>query len=138
MAQVNVELKDYVNAEDGSLLIKKNGKWVITNFDELNKENADQFKSLEKLAMDFEAFSKNAKHFVVYAKSHFLVVFNYFKIKILSGEIDVTSEELLKLDEAVLNDKISVEEAIEKHEFLHEVFNKLYLNDKEMKEFPEV
>ena len=26
MAQINIELKDYVNAKDGSLLIKKNGK----------------------------------------------------------------------------------------------------------------
>ena len=138
MAKIDIELKDYVNAPDGSLLIKKNGKWVVTDFEEVNKINEEKFKNFENLATDFEALARNSKHFVDYAKSHFLVVFNYFKIKILSGEIDVVDEEILKLDEAVLNEKISVEEAIKKHEFLKSVFEKLYLSDKEMKEFPEV
>ena len=138
MGQVNIELNDYVNAKDGSLLIKKNGKWQTTNFDELNKENESRIDHFDKALVEFEAFKKNAKHFVVYSKSHFLVVFNYFKIKIISGELDVVDEEILKLDEAVLNEEISVEEAIEKHEFLKEVYTKLYLKEKEYKEFPEV
>lgn len=138
MAQVNIELSDYANAKDGSILIKRNGKWVITNFDELNKANVEEFKKYELLSVEVEALKKNAKHFVDYAKSHFLVVFNYFKIKILSGEIDVLEDELLRLDESVLNGEISVEEAIQKHEFLQKVFTQLYLDEKETKEFPEV
>lgn len=138
MAQVNIEISDYVNAKDGSILIKKNGKWVITNFDELNKGNVEKLNKLGLLSNEVEALKKNAKHFVVYAKSHFLVVFNYFKIKILSGEVDVLDEGLLKLDEAVISGEISVEDAIQKHDLLLKVFNELYLNNKETKEFPEV
>lgn len=137
MAQINVELQDYVNAKDGSLLIKKGGKWVITSFEELNKQNSEKLKSLEHLEPDFQALARNNKHFIKYAKSHFMVVFNSFKIKILSGEIDETNEEVLKLDESVLNNEISVEEALKKHPFLQETFDKIY-QDKEMIEFPEV
>ena len=138
MGRINIELDDYANAKDGSLLIKKNGKWTITNFDELNKDNEEALGKLENLEPKFNALARNNKHFVDYAKSHFFVVFNYFKIKILSGEIDVVDEEILRLDEAVLNDEISVADAIEKHEELKRVFTKLYLEKKEMKEFPEV
>lgn len=138
MGRINIELDDYANAKDGSLLIKKNGKWTITNFDELNKQNEETLGKLENLEPKFNALARNNKHFVDYAKSHFFVVFNYFKIKILSGEIDVVDEEVLRLDEAVLNDEISVADAIEKHEELKRVFTKLYLEKKEMKEFPEV
>lgn len=138
MAQVNIELGDYLNAKEGSLLIKKGGKWVTTSFEELNKANAAKFKDLEELKCNYLGLKENARHFVVYAKSHFLVVFNYFKIKILSGEIDCNDEEVLKLDEAVLNDEISVEEALTKNEFLSEIYEKLYLDKKELKEYPEV
>ena len=138
MAKIEIELPDYVNAKDGSLLIKKNGKWVITNFDELNKVNEQKLKKVDDLEIDFNALARNNKHFVTYAKSHFLVVFNYFKIKVLSGEIDVVDENIMRLDEEVLNGSLSVEEAIEKHELLKETFTKLYLTKKEMKEFPEV
>ena len=135
---VNIELNDFINAKDGSLLIKRNGKWEATTFEELNKVNDPKFKELEELKSNYLGLKANAKHFVVYAKSHFLVVFNYFKVKILSGELDVFDEEILKLDEAVLNNEISVKDAIEKHEFLKEVYTKLYLNDAELKEYPEV
>ena len=138
MAKIDIELGDYVNAADGSLLIKKNGHWTVTSFAELNKVNDPKFKGLEELKSNYLGLKNNAKHFVTYAKSHFLVVFNYFKIKILSGELDVLDQEVLRLDEAVLNGKISVEEAIEKHEFLKETYKKLYLDEKETKEYPEV
>ena len=59
-------------------------------------------------------------------------------INILSGDLDVEDEEVLKLDEAVLNDEISVQDALEKHEFLKETFAKIYLDKKETIEFPEV
>ena len=81
MAQVNIELGDYLNAKEGSLLIKKNGKWVATSFEELNKGNESKFKELEELKMSYLGLKEHSRRFVVYAKSHFLVVFNYFKIK---------------------------------------------------------
>lgn len=138
MAKIDIELGDYVNAPDGSLLIKKNGHWIATSFAELNKVNDLKFKELEELKSNYLGLSNYSRRFVEYAKSHFLVVFNYFKIKILSGEIDCTDESILKLDEAVLKGEISVKEAIEKHEFLKEVFSKLYLGSKETKQYPEV
>lgn len=138
MAQINIGLNEYANAKDGSLLVKKDGKWVATSFDELNRENEKKFEKLNQIESDLIGLKNNARHFVVYAKSHFLVVFNYFKIKVISGELDVFDESILKLDEEVLNGNISVENAIEKHEFLKETYTKLYLNDKEYKEFPEV
>ena len=138
MPQINVELGEYVNAKEGSLLIKKNGKWLVTSFEELNKNNEEKLKKIAKLESDFDALARNNKHFVTYAKSHFVVVFNAFKIKVLSGDLDVEDEEVLKLDEAVLNDEISVQEALERHEFLKETFAKIYLDKKETIEFPEV
>ena len=138
MASVNIEVSDYTNAKDGSLLIKKNGKWITTSFEELNKANEPKFKELEELKSNYRGLKEYSRRFVVYAKSHFLVVFNYFKIKVLSGELDVLDESVLKLDEAVLNNQISVQEAIEKHEFLKETYTKLYLDDKETKQYPEV
>lgn len=138
MPTINIELGDYVNAKDGSLLIKKNGKWIVTTFEELNRVNQAKINKISDLADDIRLLKENQKHFIKYAKSHFFVVFNYFKIKILSGEIDVNDTEILRLDEAVLNNEISVENALEKHDFLKETFAKLYLNNKEMVEFPEV
>ena len=138
MAKIEVELKDYVNAKDGSLLIKRNGKWEVTTFEELNKDSKKLENKLNVLENDLESMKRYSKHFVVYAKSHFLVAFNYFKIKVLSGDLDVVDEEVLRLDEAVLNNEISVEDALDKNDFLKHVYNQLYLDGEEMKEFPEV
>lgn len=138
MPTIEVEVKDYANAPDGSLLIKKNGKWIVTSFAELNKDNKKALEDVKTLEQDVQTLKRSSRHYVKYAKSHFLVVFNYLKGKILSGDIDVTDEEVLKLDEAVLSGKISVEEAIEKHPKLKEVYHQLYLDEKETVEFTEV
>ena len=138
MAKIEVELEEFTKGKEGSILIKKNGKCGFTTFDELNKENTYKLKEFDGLKGDFDALARNNKHFVTYAKSHFMVVFNAFKIKVLSGDLDVEDEEVLKIDEAVLNDEISVQDALEKHEFLKETFAKLYLDKKETIEFPEV
>ena len=138
MAKVLIELKEYLDKNNDSVLMRKNGEWVLVKFDELNKDNLKKFEKLDSLEVDFKALARNTKHFVKYAKSHFLVVFNYFKVKILSGEIDVIDEEILKLDEKVLNDEISVQDALAKHEFLQTTFDKVFSNEKEMLTFPEV
>lgn len=138
MSHIAIDFDDYQKAKEGSLLIKRGSSFVPITFEELNKENAEKLSKYGDLEARFSALSRESKHFVKYALSHFLVVFNYFKIKILSGEIDETDEEILRLDEAVLNGEIKVEEAIEKHPFIKEVFEKLYLKESEMIEFPEV
>ena len=138
MADINIRLKDYLNSKDGSLLIKRNGKWEITDFNELSKELDERLKKAEMLSTDFNALKKNTKHFKVYSKSHFFVVFNSFMLKVIGGEIDA-KEDVLTLDTKVLNDEITIQEAIEKHPYLKNLYTKLYIkNEKELIEFPEV
>lgn len=138
MSRINIDLNDRLKAKEGDLLVFKNGKWIPTSFKELNKENEEKLAKFSELDYKFETLARNNKHFVKYALSHFMVVFNYFKIKVLSGEIDVTDEELLHLDEKVLSREISVQDAIEMHPLLKETFTRLYLEKREMIEFPEV
>lgn len=138
MSHINIDLNDRLKAKEGDLLVFKNGKWIPTSFKELNKENEEQLAKFSGLDYKFETLARNNKHFVKYALSHFMVVFNYFKIKVLSGEIDVTDEDLLHLDEKVLSREISVQDAIEMHPFLKDTFTRLYLVKREMIEFPEV
>ena len=126
---VNVIINDYKNAPDGSLLIKRNNKWVAISYDELNKENVNKLKEIDTINNSIRLLAKNITHFKTYAKSHFLVVFNNFKIKVLSGLIDVTDDNLLNLDDKVLNNEISVENAIEMHPYLKSVFEELYINN---------
>lgn len=126
---INIPIQNYVDAPDGSMLIRKDGKWELLLFEEINKENVSRIESLEKIPAQLENMANNILHFSIYAKSHFIVVFNSFKIKILGGDITVADEELLHLDQLVLEDKISVEEAIKKHEYLEATFNALYIED---------
>ena len=132
MGKIQIELDDYVKAPNGSLLIKKNGKWVTTTFEELSKNQSEKLKQIEDIDSKVENLSRNVKHFKVYAKSHFMVVFNAFKIAILGGSIDVADKELLDLDKAVVGGKIPVEEAIKMHPFLEQLFNELYVNAEEV------
>ena len=61
MPQVNIELQDYAKAKDGSLLIKKDGKWVITTFEELNKVNDPIIKKVEELEQRVKLMQKQQK-----------------------------------------------------------------------------
>lgn len=138
MSRINIQLNDQLKGKEGDILVFKNGKWVPTSFKELNKGNEEKLSKFDGLDNKFNALAKNNKHFVIFALSHFLVVYNYFKIKILSGEIDVTDDELLHLDELVLSGELSVEDAIKKHPLIESTYTKLYLTKEQMKEFPEV
>ena len=132
MGKIQIELDDYVKAPNGSLLIKKNGKWVTTTFEELSKDQNEELKKIEGIDTKVKNLSRNIQHFKIYAKSHFMVVFNAFKIAILGGSIDVADKELLDLDKAVVGGKIPVEEAIKMHPFLEQLFNELYVNAEEV------
>lgn len=127
MSELNIELGEFKNAKDGSLLVKRKGKWVATTKEELLKaEN----KELEKIKEELLILKGDQKHYKVYAKSHFMNVYSIFLAKVIAGTIECpVDEELLKLDEKVLSNELSVEEAIEKHEYLKNTFSALYLND---------
>lgn len=127
MPEVNIELGEFKNAKDGSMLIKRKGKWVATSKEELLKE---QCAELEKIKSEMLTLKGNQKHYKVYAKSHFMNVYAVFLAKVIAGTIECpTDEELFVLDKKVLKNELSVEEAIEKHEYLKEAFTELYLKD---------
>lgn len=132
MGKVEISVDDYVNAPNGSLLIKINGKWVAMTLKELLDYSNIKLKDDSKLSVDIQNISRNIKHFSTYAKSHFMVVFNAFKIAILGGLIDVSDKELLDLDEQVLQNKISVQDAIKKHPYIENLFNQLFVDNEEV------
>ena len=135
---ISVALIDYNNAPNGTLLVKKDDVWQPTSFKELNKENEQRLQKLEQLDYQFDMLAKSNQHFTRYAKSHFMVVFNSFMSKVLTGELSVNDTTLLNLDELVLNEQLSVKEAIEKHPYLKKTFEQVYLNEKDLLTFPQV
>lgn len=134
---INVMINDYANAKDGSLLIKKNGVWRTTTFEELNKENANQLKEIGTIKGEINNIKEYTRHFKIYSISHFLVIFNNFKLKVLNGEIDVKDDEILTLDNKVIQKEISVEDALNENEYLKTTFESVF-NNKETIVFPEV
>lgn len=138
MDTVNIKINDFKNAPNGTLLIKKDNRWQPITFDELNQKNNDRLTELEKLPNQFDLLAKNNKHFIKYAKSHFLVVFNAFKLKVIVGEISIDDESIMSLDDDVISGKINVQEAIKKHDYLNKTFNAVYLNSNDLITFPEV
>ena len=121
---------EFEKAPEGSLFIKKGDKLVHITFKEISKDlekkcdDVLNHKALEKSNAD--KIDEISTYLQSLAKSHFISVFSLFELKALKGEIDVEDEELLNLDEKVLEDKISVEEALDSHEFLKTTYNKLF------------
>lgn len=127
MPELNVELGEFKNAKEGSLLIKANGRWKPISKEELLK---DETQKLEKIKSEMLTLKGNQKHYKVYAKSHFMNVYAVFLAKVIAGTIECpTDEELFELDKKVLKNELTVEEAIEKHEYLKQAFTELYLKD---------
>lgn len=124
---IQVLLNDYVNAPDGSLLIKKGNRFVPISFEELNKKNEEELKELKSVPEKIRSVSRNINHFDIYAKANFINVFNSFKIKVLGGELDVADRKLLNLDNRVIKGEISVKDAIESHPYIKELFDELYI-----------
>lgn len=121
---------EFEKAPEGSLFIKKGNKLIGVSFDTLAEklnekcESVLNHKALEKSnATKIDEISTYLKSL---AKSHFISVFSLFELKAFKGEIDVEDENLLNLDEKVLNDEMSVEEALDSHEFLKTTYNKLF------------
>lgn len=53
---IQVLLNDYVNAPDGSLLIKKGNRFVPISFEELNKKNEEELKELKSVPEKLDQF----------------------------------------------------------------------------------
>ena len=133
---MNLSPYEFEKAPEGSLFIKKNKKLVAVTSDELLKPLKDELYKYAELESKVNDLVKCTKHFKTLAKSHFIVVFSAFKTKVMTGEIVIEDENLLKLDESVLKNELTVVEALSKHEYLAETFNALFNEDAETIEFP--
>lgn len=140
--EINISVDALTKAKEGTILIRKNGKWIAIEPSKVqalvNLDN--RIKDLENLPADFRVLTENNKHFKLYAKSHFLVVYQSFSIKVLTGDIELTEgqeEALLGIDEKVINGEVSVEQALELHTYLKETFTKVFASS-EVVEFPQV
>lgn len=123
---MNISPYVFEKAEEGSLFIKKNNNLVPVSFDELSKPIKKEFAKMTELDFKVSVISKCLSNFEKLAKRHFIVVFNLFATKVYNGELEIEDDELLKLDEKVLNNELSVEDALNKHEYLKETFDLLY------------
>lgn len=134
-----LSISEFEKAAEGSIFIKKNGQLVGVNKKEFLKELKPIKQSINKIEESQAAINKMNKFFDLYSKPHFQVVFNAFMINVILGTIEVEDDSTLKLDELVCKDMITVQAALEKHTFLKEKFNELFINNKkELKGFWEV
>lgn len=117
---------EFEKAKDGSLFIKKGKKLVEVSFDELAENLKKEVLKIVNTEQKVNALSKCLSQVKKYSKKHFITAFSLFELKALKGEIEVEDETLLELDEKVLSGELSVEEAIEKHEYLKTTFEELY------------
>lgn len=136
MEAVNILIDEFKNAEDDAVLAKSGNRFKAISKSEYLKELTEKQKEVDALKQKLEDLTKYCSHFDKFAKSHFFVVYNLFRLKVNEGEIDA-DDELMNLDQLVLNGSVSVKEAITKHEYLESTFTALYLNN-EYIEFPEV
>jgi hypothetical protein len=140
--EINISVDALTKAKEGTILIRKNGKWIAVEPSKVQElVNLDKrIKDLEKLPADFKILTENNKHFKLYAKSHFLVIYQSFSIKVLTGDIELTEDQEIALegiDSKVINGEISVEAALELHPYLKETFIKVFASS-EIVEFPQV
>lgn len=135
---MNINPYEFEKAPDGSLFVKRGKELVAVSFDEVAKSLKGEINKVGKLEEKINDMGKTIAHFKKLAKSHFIVVFNLFANKVISGELEIEDEELLKLDQKVINNEISVEDALKCHEFLENTFNALFLDGEQIVRFPEI
>ena len=118
---------EFERAPENSLFIKKGNDLVAVSFDELAKALNAKCDGVLNFKHKVNVISKSLAEFKKLSKRHFITVFTLFELKVLKGELEVNDEEILNLDEKVLKDEISVEQAVnEFHPYLKETFNALY------------
>lgn len=137
MESVNILINELKNAENDSVLVKADSRFKAISKKEYLKELIEKQKEIDLLKQKLDDHIKYSKHFTKYAKSHFLVVYNLFRTKVNEGEFDA-DDELMNLDQLVISGSVSVQEAIEKHPYLKETFEAVYLSQEDYIEFPEV
>ena len=138
--EINISVDALTKAKEGSILIRKGGKWIAAEPSTILSKLDKRLASLETLPNDFKVLTENNKHFKLYAKSHFLVIYQSFSIKVLTGDIELTEDQEIALegiDSKVISGEISVEQALELHPYLKETFDKVFTSS-EVLEFPQV
>lgn len=138
--EINISVDALTKAKEGSILIRKDGKWIAAEPSAILSKLDKRLANLETLPNDFKILTENNKHFKLYAKSHFLVIYQSFSIKVLTGDIELTEDQEIALegiDSKVISGEISVEAALELHPYLKETFIKVFASS-EVVEFPQV
>ena len=138
--EINISVDALTKAKEGSILIRKGGKWIAAEPSAILSKLDKRLASLETLPNDFKVLTENNKHFKLYAKSHFLVIYQSFSIKVLTGDIELTEDQEIALegiDSKVISGEVSVEAALELHPYLKETFIKVFASS-EIVEFPQV
>ena len=138
--EINISVDALTNASEGSILIRKNGKWIAVDPSTILTNLDTRIKSLESLPNEFKVLAENNKHFKLYAKSHFIVVYNLFNAKVLTGDIELSEEEEIALNgivDKVISGELSVENALNLHTYLKSTFDAMF-NSSEIVEFPQV
>ena len=125
--KINIMIQDYNNSKDGSLLVKQDGSWKPTTFDILAASIVSRIVELEKLPSKIDTLAKNVNHYALYSKKNFLLVYVLYKINVLSGTIENDSlvDELFN---KVINDETSVKDALEKNEYMKNIYEKTFIN----------
>ena len=138
--EINISVDALTKAKEGSILIRKDGKWIAAEPSTILSKLDKRLANLETLPNDFKILTENNKHFKLYAKSHFLVIYQSFSIKVLTGDIELTEDQEIALegiDSKVISGEVSVEAALELHPYLKETFIKVFASS-EVVEFPQV
>ena len=138
--EINISVDALTKAKEGSILIRKDGKWIAAEPSAILSKLDKRLANLETLPNDFKILTENNKHFKLYAKSHFLVIYQSFSIKVLTGDIELTEDQEIALegiDSKVISGEVSVEAALELHPYLKETFIKVFASS-EIVEFPQV
>ena len=138
--EINISVDALTKAKEGSILIRKDGKWIAAEPSAILSKLDKRLANLETLPNDFKVLTENNKHFKLYAKSHFLVIYQSFSIKVLTGDIELTEDQEIALegiDSKVISGEVSVEAALELHPYLKETFIKAFASS-EIVEFPQV
>ena len=133
---MNLDPFDFERAKDGSLFVKKGDKLVAITRDELLEPIKRELKKIDSNEQNIADLKKYTAHFQKFAKSHFIVVFSHFVHKVMLGKIQIDDISLLELDEKVLKGELSIEEALDKHEYLKSTFNAIFESSDDKIEFP--
>ena len=133
---MEVSLKEFKNAKKGDILVYDGKYWQPQKSEDLTKSVERRVSDLEKanegrgeidrIKKDREKANAYNKH---YSKDHFLAVYSDVRFLLVSGVEEVQIESVdafLELKAEVLNNTVTVEEALNKYQVLKDEFNKVF------------